>query len=61
MYLLPKARSVFLNPTQEELKNLVSKLPSSQKTVYGNFNTNTKVDSRSANSTFIVSTKKRVS
>ena len=57
MLSLPKARSVLLNPTQEELRNIVSKMPSSQKTVYGNFNTNTKVVSRSANSTFIVSTK----
>ena len=57
MFSLPKARSVLLNPSQEELRNIVSKMPSSQKTVFGNFNTNTKVDSRSANSTFIVSTK----
>ena len=57
MFSLPKARSVLWNPTQEELRNIVSKMPSSQKTIYGNFNTNTMVDSRSANSTFIVSTK----
>jgi phosphoenolpyruvate carboxykinase (ATP) len=53
---LPKARSVAVNPTQDELKGWVAELmPNAQQTEFGNWNVTTQVTARSAGSTFIIS------
>jgi len=52
---IPLAKSILTKPSQEILIDLVDKMPYSQKTEFGNFNVNTKVNARSASSTFIVS------
>lgn len=52
---LPPAKSIIANPNHNEIIQLVSKMPRSQKTEFGNFNVDTLVNSRSAKSTFFVS------
>ena len=52
---LPEARSVLRNPTQEELRDLVERMPNARRTVHGNYNVQTTVTARSAGSTFVVS------
>ncbi len=51
---LPQAKSVTTNPTQDQLKELVAKMPNAQKTAFGNWHVKARVTSRSAGSTFIV-------
>jgi phosphoenolpyruvate carboxykinase (ATP) len=51
-YLL-EARSFLVDPTQDELVELTAKMPNAQWTRYENLNVKTRVDSRSAASTFI--------
>ena len=51
-YLL-EARSFTVDPTQEELIELTAKMPNARWTKYENLNVTTRVDSRSAKSTFI--------
>ena len=51
---LPEARSVAVNPTQEELKAWVAQMPNAQFTVFGNYNVKARVTARSAGSTFVV-------
>jgi phosphoenolpyruvate carboxykinase (ATP) len=51
---LPKAKSVAVNPTQDELKEWVSQMPNAQLTEFGNWNIKAEVTARSAGSTFIV-------
>jgi phosphoenolpyruvate carboxykinase (ATP) len=51
---LPKAKSVAVNPTQDELKGWVSQMPNAQLTEFGNWNVKAEVTARSAGSTFIV-------
>ncbi|HEX9696707.1 MAG TPA: phosphoenolpyruvate carboxykinase [Actinomycetota bacterium] len=48
-----EARSFLLNPSQDELMALAGKMPNAKPTKYGNVNVTTRVDSRSAKSTFI--------
>src|SRR5437763_2441869 len=50
---LPDARSVRVNPTPEELKELAAKMPNARETRYGNLNVQTQVLARSKVSTFI--------
>ena len=52
---LPKAKSVVVNPTQDELKEWVAQMPNAQLTEFGNYNVKAKTTARSAGSTFIVS------
>ncbi len=52
---LPPAKSVAVNPTQDELKAWVAQMPNSQMTEFGNYNVKANVTARSAGSTFIVS------
>src|SRR5690606_11271020 len=52
---LPPARSVLVNPSQDELRSLVEQMPNAVKTEFGNFNVTTRVTSRSAGSTFLIS------
>ncbi|MGH3446798.1 MAG: phosphoenolpyruvate carboxykinase (ATP), partial [Nocardioidaceae bacterium] len=51
---LPTANSVAVNPTQDELKTLVAKMPNAQQTEFGNWHVQARVKSRSAGSTFVV-------
>jgi phosphoenolpyruvate carboxykinase (ATP) len=52
---LPAARSVQHNPSPAELQELTSRMPTARRTSFGNYNVQTRVVSRSAGSTFIVS------
>jgi phosphoenolpyruvate carboxykinase (ATP) len=51
---LPKARSVLWNPSPEELKQLTARMPNARRTVFDNLNVQTRVDSRSKASTYVV-------
>ncbi len=51
---LPDAKSVRVNPTAEELKELAAKMPNARETRYGNLNVQTEVLARSKASTFLV-------
>ncbi|MGI9018884.1 MAG: phosphoenolpyruvate carboxykinase (ATP) [Euzebya sp.] len=51
---LPPAKSVLRNPSQAELRDLVAKMPNAVLTEFGNYNVTTRVTSRSAGSTFLI-------
>ena len=51
---LPPARSVAVNPSQDELKALTSRMPNAQLTEFNNWHVRARVTARSAGSTFIV-------
>src|SRR5438270_4212325 len=51
---LPDAKSVRVNPSPAELKELAAKMPGARPTRYGNLNVQTEVLARSKASTFIV-------
>src|SRR5256714_7318802 len=51
---LPDGKSVRVNPTPEELRELAAKMPNARETRYGNLNVQTQVLARSKASTFIV-------
>lgn len=51
---LPPAKSVLTNPTQDELRALVAKMPQAEVTEFGNYNVTTEVTARSAGSTYLV-------
>src|SRR5215212_9305998 len=51
---LPDAKSVRVNPSAEELKELAAKMPNARETKYGNLNVQTQVLARSKASTFLV-------
>lgn len=51
---LPDAKSIQVNPSAEELKELAAKMPNARETRYGNLNVQTEVLARSKASTFIV-------
>src|SRR3982751_1880069 len=51
---LPDAKSVRVNPSAEERKELAAKMPNARKTRYGNLNVQTEVLARSKASTFVV-------
>jgi phosphoenolpyruvate carboxykinase (ATP) len=48
-----EASSFTLTPTQDELVEMTATMPNARKTKYGNINVTTRVDSRSAKSTYI--------
>lgn len=52
---LPEAKSVVVNPTQDELKSRVAQMPNAQLTEFGNWHVKARVTARSAGSTFVVS------
>ena len=52
---LPAARSVRMNPSPTELRELADQMPNARQTEFGNVNVQTKVVSRSKLSTFLVS------
>src|ERR671917_2894047 len=51
---LPDAKSVRVNPSAEELKELAAKMPNARRTKYDNLNVQTEVLARSKASTFLV-------
>ncbi|TML79494.1 MAG: phosphoenolpyruvate carboxykinase (ATP), partial [Actinobacteria bacterium] len=51
---LPDAKSVRVNPTAAELKQLAAKMPNARETRYGNLNVQTEVLARSKACTFLV-------
>ncbi len=51
---LPPAKSVAVNPTQDEFREWVEQMPTSVKTEFDNYNVTTQVTARSAGSTFVV-------
>ena len=51
---LPPAKSTLVNPTQEELRELVARMPNAVRTEFDNYNVTTAVTARSAGSTFLV-------
>ena len=51
---LPKAKSVAVNPTQDEMREWVAQMPNAQRTEFGNYNVKARVTARSAGSTFVV-------
>src|SRR3978361_981816 len=51
---LPDAKSVRVNPSAAELKELAAKMPNARETRFGNLNVQTEVLARSKASTFIV-------
>jgi len=51
---LPPASAVRYNPTAEELQALTSRMPKARRTGFGNYNVQTKVVSRSKESTYLV-------
>jgi phosphoenolpyruvate carboxykinase (ATP) len=51
---LPDAKSVRVNPSADELKQLAAKMPNARETRYGNLNVQTEVLARSKASTFLV-------
>jgi phosphoenolpyruvate carboxykinase (ATP) len=51
---LPRAREVRYNPSAEELQARTSRMPQARRTSFGNYNIQTKVVSRSKESTYLV-------
>ncbi len=51
---LPPARTLRYNPSAEELQSLTSRMPRARRTSFGNYNVQTKVVSRSKESTYLV-------
>lgn len=51
---LPAAASVRYNPSAPELQELTSRMPQARRTSFGNYNVQTRVTSRSAGSTYLV-------
>ena len=51
---IPESKRLIENPTGEELRALTAKMPNARRTMYDNYNVQTRVDSRSTKSTFIV-------
>ena len=52
--MLVEARTVYLNPSPEELRSFTEEMPECRITEFGNVNVQTRVTSRSAGSTFVV-------
>jgi phosphoenolpyruvate carboxykinase (ATP) len=51
---LPTARSVRYNPSADELQELTSRMSNARRTSFGNYNVQTRIVSRSAGSTYLV-------
>ena len=51
---IPQSRRLIERPTAETLKALTSRMPNARRTIYNNYNVQTRVDARSTKSTFIV-------
>ncbi|TMD41994.1 MAG: phosphoenolpyruvate carboxykinase [Chloroflexi bacterium] len=51
---IPQSQRLIERPTPETLKSLTARMPNAKRTVYNNFNVQTRVDARSTKSTYIV-------
>src|ERR671937_1760043 len=51
---IPASKSVNENPSAEDLRQLTARMPNARRTIYDNYNVQTRVDARSTKSTFIV-------
>ncbi len=51
---LPPAKSVLVNPSQEELRELAAQMPNAVETEFGNLNIKARVTARSAGSSFVI-------
>jgi len=51
---IPPARRLIDNPTPADLRDLTAAMPNARRTIYDNYNVQTRVDARSTRSTYIV-------
>lgn len=51
---IPASKSLIENPSAEELRELTARMPNARRTMYDNYNVQTRVDARSSKSTYIV-------
>jgi phosphoenolpyruvate carboxykinase (ATP) len=51
---IPASRRSIENPSAEDLRQLTARMPNARRTIYNNYNVQTRVDARSTKSTFIV-------
>jgi phosphoenolpyruvate carboxykinase (ATP) len=51
---IPESRRLIENPSAEALRELTATMPNARRTIYNNYNVQTRVDSRSTKSTYIV-------
>lgn len=51
---IPESKRLIERPTPETLKELTARMPNAKRTIYNNYNVQTRVDARSTKSTFIV-------
>ncbi len=51
---IPAAKNIRYLPSAEEFRQLVAHMPNARRTIYGNYNVQTRVDARSTASTYIV-------
>ena len=51
---VPASKSLNENPSAEELRELTARMPNARRTMYDNYNVQTRVDARSSKSTYIV-------
>ena len=49
-----QAKNFLVNPSKQELRDLIAKMPNSRETEFGNYNVETRVVSRSKANTYIV-------
>jgi phosphoenolpyruvate carboxykinase (ATP) len=51
---IPESKRLIENPSAEQLRELTARMPNARRTIYDNYNVQTRVDSRSTKSTYIV-------
>ncbi|HVH66032.1 MAG TPA: phosphoenolpyruvate carboxykinase (ATP), partial [Candidatus Acidoferrum sp.] len=51
---IPASKGLIENPSAEALRKLTARMPNARRTVYDNYNVQTRVDARSSKSTYIV-------
>jgi phosphoenolpyruvate carboxykinase (ATP) len=51
---IPQSKRLIENPTADQLRELTARMPNARRTIYDNYNVQTRVDSRSTKSTYIV-------
>jgi phosphoenolpyruvate carboxykinase (ATP) len=56
---IPASKRLIENPSSEALRALTAKMPNARRTIYDNYNVQTRVDSRSTKSTYIVTERPR--
>jgi len=51
---VPEARRIIENPSAETLRDFTARMPNARRTIFNNYNVQTRVDARSTRSTYIV-------